>query len=113
MFVYSEENGAYTARLNGVEFVCQEPSAELEDLARVLADCYEDRLPDLAEYMAGELNGVFGPLDGEELAQALGRPQIDLDQGVVSYLEQSLDDHVLSVEFEGALEEFLDFSMDG
>jgi len=113
VFHYSDENGAYLAELDGIEFTCEEPSEEYEALARALADRYEERLPDLAEFMLGEMDGTFGPLTAEELAARLGTPQIDLDRSCVTYLEQDLDHHILEVEFEGELEEFLYFTMDG
>lgn len=116
MFQYSEEDAAYLAELEGIEFLCEEPSAELEGTARVLAERYEERLPELAEFILEEMetDGLdFGPLTVSALTAALGRPQIDLDQSVVRYLEQTLDDHIFEVEFEGELEEFLYFTMDG
>lgn len=116
MFKYSEEDGAYLAELSGVEFICGEPSGELEEQARELADLYEDRLTALAEFILEEMetDGLdFGPLTASGLIEALGKPQIDLDQSVLRYLEQTLDDHIFEVEFEGDLEEFLVFTIDG
>jgi len=113
MFHYSEEDGAYLAELDELEFICEEPSEECEAQAKALAVCYEERLPDLAAFMLEEMDGVLGPLTAEELTAHLGKPQIDLDRSCVTYLEQDLDDHILEVEFEGELEEFLYFTMDG
>ena len=114
MFKYSEEDGAHLAELNGMEFVCEEPSGELEKLARELADCYEDRLPEIAAYILPGLEGLFGGLTAEELASALGTPEIDLDASVITYLEQTLDEsHIFVLEFDGVLETFLEFTMDG
>jgi len=113
MFHYSEEDGVYLAELDGIEFTCEEPSGECEAMAKALAVRYEDRLPDLAEFMLEEMGGIFGPLTAEELTARLGKPQIDLERNCVTYLEQDLDDHILEVEFEGELEKFLYFSMDG
>lgn len=113
MFEYSEADSAYLAELDGMEFICEKPSEEYEKLAKTLADCYEDRLPDLAEFMLEELDGVYGALTAEEFISQLGRPQFDLDRSCVCYLEHDFDDHILEVEFEGELEEFLIFTMDG
>ena len=116
MFKYSEEDGAHLAELNGIEFVCEEPSGELEEQARKLANLYKDRLTALAEFILEEMetDGLdFGPLTASKLIDALGKPQIDLDQSVLRYLEQTLDDHIFEVEFEGDLEEFLVFTIDG
>ena len=113
MFQYSEEDAAYLAELDGIEFLCETPSEELEELAKNLAACYEDRLPDLAEFMLEELDGVYGPMTTEEFIAQLGTAQIDLDRSCVVYLEHDFDDHILEVEFEGELEEFLILTMDG
>ena len=82
MFEYSKEDAAYLAQLNGIEFICEEPSEELEETARKLAELYEDRLPALAEFILEEMetDGLdFGPLTVSELMDALfgadaGRP---------------------------------------
>ena len=113
MFHYSKEDEAYLAERNGIEFLCEEPVPEYTEEAGRLAECYAERLPELAAFMLEELNGVYGPLTVEEFIARLGRPQIDLDANVVRFLEHDFDDHILGVEFEGELEEFLDFSMDG
>lgn len=113
MFRYSQEEGAYLAELNGIEFLCEEPSEELEEEAERLAALYKDCLPGLIRFMLEELDGVYGPLTAEEFTARLGRPQIDLDRSCVVYLEHDFDGHILEVEFEGELEEFLYLSMNG
>ena len=116
MFKHDEEWDACLAELNGIEFICEEPSEELEETAKRLAEVYEDRLPALAEFILEELetDGLdFGPLTVPELTAALGKPQIDLDTSVIHYMEQTLDDHVFDVEYDGDLEEFLIFTLDG
>lgn len=114
MFQYSEEDGVYLAELGGIEFICEKPSGELEEAAKELADCYEDQLPEVAAYILPELTEAFEGLTAERLLAALGKPQIDLDAGTITYLEQALDEsHIFVLEFDGALEEFLEFSMDG
>ena len=113
MFQYSEEYGAYLAELDGMEFICEEPSEEYEEQAKALAACYEERLTDLSEFMLEELDGVYGLLTADEFASGLGRPQFDLDRNCVTFLEHDFDDHILEVEYEGQLEEFLILTMDG
>ena len=116
MFKYDEEWSAYLAELNGIEFICEKPSEELEAAAKRLAERYEGRLADLAEFILEEMEtgGLdFGPLTVPELIAALGRPQIDLDTSVIHYMEQTLDGHIFDVEFNGDLEEFLTFALDG
>ena len=116
MFKHDEEWDAYLAELNGIEFICEEPSEELEETAKRLAEVYEARLPDLAAFILEEMetDGLgFGPLTVPELTAALGEPQIDLDTSVIHYMEQTLDGHIFDVEYEGDLEEFLVFTLDG
>ena len=116
MFKYDEEWSAYLAELNGIEFICEKPSEELEAAAKRLAERYEDRLPDLAAFILEELetDGLdFGPLTVPELTAALGKPQIDLDTSVIHYMEQTLAGHIFDVEYDGDLEEFLIFTLDG
>ena len=114
MFKWSEEDASHLAELNGIEFVCEEPSEELEALAKELAECYEERLPEIVAYILPELEEIFENLTAEKLTAALGKPRIDLDGCVITYLEQTLDkSHIFDLEFDGALEEFLEFSMDG
>ena len=38
---------------------------------------------------------------------------IDLDTSVIHYMEQTLDGHIFDVEYDGDLEEFLVFTLDG
>lgn len=116
MFKHDEEWDAWLAELNRIEFICEEPSEELEETAKRLAEVYEDRLPALAEFILEEMetDGLdFGPLTVPELTAALGKPQIDLDTSVIHYMEQTLDGHVFDVEYDGDLEEFLIFTLDG
>ena len=103
MFKWSEEDASHLAELNGIE-----------ELAKELAECYEERLPEIVAYILPELEEIFENLTAEKLTAALGKPRIDLDGCVITYLEQTLDkSHIFDLEFDGALEEFLEFSMDG
>lgn len=113
MFHYSEEYEAYLAEQDGIEFLCEEPAPEYTAWMERLAERYKERLPELAAFMLEELDGIYGPLTAEEFIPQLGRPQIDLERSAVRYLEHDFDDHILEVEFEGDLEEFLYFAMDG
>ena len=64
--------------------------------------------------VAAEIIGGTSDLSAGQLMAALGKPQIDLDRNVITYLEHTLDDvHIFEVEFQGMLEEFLYVSIDG
>lgn len=113
MFHYSKEDRAYLAEINGVELICETPGKEREEQAEVLAARYESCLLGLARFMLDELDGLYGPLTVREFIARLGRPQINLDESVIRFLEHDFDDHILEVPFEGELEEFLVLTMDG
>ncbi|MCI9376781.1 MAG: hypothetical protein HFF85_10320 [Oscillibacter sp.] len=114
MFQYDADSDAYLAERNGVLFLCEEPSGELERFAEALAACYERRRSDIARHMLPRLTRIYGDLSAGQLMAALGKPQIDLDRNVITYLEHTLDDvHIFEVEFQGMLEEFLYVSIDG
>lgn len=112
-FRYSEENG-YEAEMNGILFVCEEPDPELEETAHTLAGAYWEKLPQIIAFMLDDITNVYGDISADELADALGVPEIDLDMETISWLEHTLDDcHIIEVEFGGALDEFYGVNIDG
>ena len=114
LFHYDEEGGNYIAEIDGVQFVCEEPTPEREEAAPLLARAYREKLPQLAAFMMDDIAEVFGEQSQDALIQALGAPQIDLDTEVITYLEHTLDDiHVIDVEYGGMLDEFYGVSIDG
>ncbi|MCH5200933.1 MAG: hypothetical protein J1F60_08220 [Oscillospiraceae bacterium] len=114
LFNFSEEEQAYTAKIDSVEFICEEVSDGYEETAREIAEVYEDKLPELAELILDEVGDIFGDITAQDVADALGTPQIDLDRNTVTYLDQTLDDiHIIEVEYEGILDDLLGVSMDG
>lgn len=114
LFTFSEEEQAYTARIDSVEFICEEVQEGYEETAREIAEVYEDKLPELAEFILADIGDIFGDITVQELAEALGTPQIDLDRETVTYLDHTLDDtHIIDVEYEGILEELLEVSING
>ena len=114
MFAYNEEHKGYVVEINSIKFLCDEVSEELEEQAKELAECYEDKLPELIDFMLPELQDVFGELSAEEVADSLGTPLVDLDREVISYLEQTLDDmHIIDIEYGGMFDEFYEVVIDG
>lgn len=114
LFVFDEGEGLYSAKVNSIEFVCEEATPELEEAVSALAEVYQAELPRLVAFMMDDITEFFGEMTADELEKALGTPQIDLDREVIAYLEHTLDDtHILEVEYGGMLEEFYGVSIDG
>ena len=113
-FTYHEEEENYIAEINGIQFVCEDVMPEFEETALALADVYQEKLPEIAAFLLDDMEEMFGDISVEELTEALGMPQIDLDREVISYLEHTLDDcHIIDVEYGGVLEEFYEAVIDG
>ena len=114
LFKFSEEEQAYTARIDSVEFICEEVQEGYEDTARDIAEVYEDKLPELAEFILSDVGDIFGDITVQDVMEALGTPQVDLDRETVTYTDHTLDDiHIIEVEYEGILDDLLGVSVDG
>jgi len=114
MFVHDEKYDEFVAELNGIKFVCGKVEDNYEQLAKDLANTYEEKLLDIVNFLLPDLSEMFGVSDVEIIQKKLGKPQIDLDKGMIVYCEQTLDDvHIVSVEFSGLFTEFYYTSIDG
>lgn len=114
LFVFDEEENLHTAKMNGIEFICEEATPELEKAVPALAEAYQEKLPRLAAFIMKDIAEFFGEMTEDELTDALGTPQIDLDRETVTYLDHTLDDtHIIEVEYGGLLDEFYEVSIDG
>lgn len=114
LFQYSDKKKAYSAEINGIRICCKEANNENECKARALAEAYEDQIPELVSFMLDEVCSVYGDMTGQELLEALGTPEIDIDREMVSFLEHTLDDcHIIDVEYGGLLETFYEVIIDG
>ena len=114
MFILNQYN-EYETEINGIRFVCEAVADGLEETAAAIADIYQSKLIDIANYMlANGLSDVFGVLFPEQVIASLGKATVDLDRCLLSYLEQTLDDtHIIEVEYGGLLDEFFYFTLDG
>lgn len=114
MFTFYEEEDVYRGEISGILFVCQDVEDEYEEYAEELAECYKENLPEILDFMMEDIQEIYGEISPEELIQKLGRPMIDLDVQVLTYLEHTLDgEHIIEVEFDGVFEELLYFNIDG
>lgn len=114
MFHFDEDLEMYSAELDGVEFVCEEPGAEQEQEAKKLAKLYAQKLPEIVAFLLPEIQKVYGEVDREQLPRLLGRPTVNLDTFQVMYMEQTLDDsHIIEFEYADDFEGFECFNIDG
>jgi len=114
MFHFDQEREEYTAELNGVEFICDEPQDGFEEEAQKLSKLYFEKLPEMIEFMLPELQHIYGDIDKAKLPQRLGKPTIDLATYQIMYLEHTLDDtHIIEFEYSDDFEEFFGFNIDG
>lgn len=114
LFVFDEEESVYSAKIDGVEFVCEKATPEFENAAPTLAQAYQEKLPQIVAFMMDDITDMFGDITADELTDALGVPQIDLDREMITYFEHTLDDsHIIDIEYGGLLDEFYGVSIDG
>lgn len=114
IFTFNEKERYYVARIDSLEFICEDVLEGYEETAAKIADVYEDRLQELAEFILADLGDIFGDITAQDVIDSLGTPQIDLDRETITYLDQALDDtHIIEVEYEGILDEFLWVGLDG
>ena len=114
LFVRNDEDNTYEAEIGGIRFVCQEPNPEYESASKDLADAYEEKLLEIVKFMMDDITDIFGNMSADELTEALGTPEIDLDRNIISYSEQTLDDsHVIDVEYSGIFEDLYEVIIDG
>ena len=114
MFKLNEDN-EYELEINEIKFVCESVEDDFEEIAVKIAECYEDKLQEIAEFMFEEdIEFYFGEMSSETLIQSLGAPLSDLGRETVTYLEHTLDDvHIIEFEYAGILDELFYLTIDG
>ena len=57
---------------------------------------------------------MFDIDDKEIIKQSLGKPQIDIQRNIITYLDHTLDQmHIIDVEFDGIFDRFYYTTIDG
>ena len=114
MFILNEYD-EYELEINGIRFVCETVEDGLEETAAELAKIFHNKTNDIAIFMLENgLADIFGEFTPSEVIESLGKPTIDMDRCLISYLEQTFDDtHIIDVEYGGLLDEFFYFNIDG
>lgn len=113
-FKYDEKYKMFTAEINKVKFECEKIDMNLEMKAFEYANFYRKRLKTIVSGMMDEITSFYGDMSEDALMNALGKPTINLDNGLMTYCEHTLDDsHVIDVEFDGIFEEIIEVRIDG
>lgn len=101
MIEYNDEYGAYVLEFDDV-IVCwdEEPDENGEQLAEEVRNAYLGNIRHIAAVIFDEIKDIFPVSDIDDVIAKLGRPQIDPDNGQVSYCENQFDDmHTISFEY--------------
>ncbi len=114
MFIFNNNTQEYTCEISGITFCCENPKKDYEKKAQNLSDAYKKNYKHILSFISKETKDIFPNINNEEIAAKLGKPTIDLDTDQLIYSEQELDDeHIFTIEYSGALEKMLYFSIDG
>lgn len=107
--------GEYEARLGNITFVCDEADEAAEQTAAAIAECYRDKLSDIAGFMLSEgIDEYFGDVTEGDIIKKLGAPIISLDRKTVTYPDNGFDDMlIMEFRFSGILENFQELDIDG
>lgn len=72
----------------------------VEEIVKPMIEAYKKNLNHIAEEIFKEVKDIFGVQSVEQVTQKLGRPIIDVENGIVSYCKHTMDDvHIIDVEF--------------
>ncbi|MGN0631275.1 MAG: hypothetical protein ACI4JN_08115 [Ruminococcus sp.] len=107
--------GEYEARLGNITFVCDNADTGAEIIANAIAECYKDKLRDIAAFMLSEgIEEYFGDVSESDIIKNLGAPIISLDRNTVTYPDNGFDDMlIIEFHYNGLLDEFSGLDIDG
>lgn len=114
LFVFDENNDVYSAEIKGITFTCETLLDNYDIYAYDLANAYETKLGAIIAFILPDIKAMFDIDDVDIIKNSLGKALIDLDRGVLSYLEHTFDNiHIIDIEFDGVFEKFYYSSIDG
>lgn len=116
MIKFNEELEAYTLEIDEILFSWEEePEGDYESKAKTIAKNYKNNLSKIIEFMYEDIRDTYGDVELEEIKEKLGKPIIDIDNGQVTYCEQTFDYiHIFSFEFlDDKFNELQYFGIDG
>jgi hypothetical protein len=116
---FVKENGFFHAEVDGISISISDHimSDGILRLAEKVLKAYPQKISVIAEHISQDewITKTYH-LSKEEIENNLNKPSILLSEngGRLSYCENEIDfDHILDVEFSGALEKFHEVSIDG
>ena len=115
-FHYDEKLEMYVCEYRGLQFTTNhEPDDNARNTVRILAENYIAGLNKIVKFMLPDLKKIYGKVTVKTAITKLGKPTIQFENGIVTYLEQSFDgEHIFGFEFMDDEFEALDnFSIDG
>ena len=113
---FDEDLEQFKCETAGLIFVWnEEPDKDVSDVVDMLTENYYLHLNDIVHFMLPDLQQIYGQVDVETVKDKLGKPIIDYDNGIVTYVEQNFDDlHIFEFEFlDDAFEKLQYFSING
>lgn len=116
MLRYDNELDTFVLEIDNMIFSWdEEPEKDYESQAEIVAKNYKTNLFRIIEFMYDDIQEMYGDINLEDIKEKLGRPNIDINNGQVTYYEQSFDDiHLFSFEFlDNEFNDIQYFSIDG
>ena len=104
--------------IDGIEIQIDNDSPEAMAFAESVARAYADKVADIGEYLSKDegIRIFFNNPSKERIIVGLKQPKLRIfnSTGVLTYCDHDLDDiHIIDLEFDGVLENFLYVSIDG
>ena len=119
-FTYKADRKIFVATITGMEISIREEqmTEEILSLTEKILSEYSQTITLISDYLSKDEGFVtfYGNISKEVIAKKLGEPNISVDKdgGVLSYCNHELDqDHIIDLEFGGALEKFYYVNIDG
>lgn len=113
---FDNKSGLYTFEIDGIIFEWdEEPQGDYEKETKAFAANYRKHLPQIIDFMLPDLKDMYGEIEADTVEEKLGKPIIEIEQGRVTYCEQTFDyEHIFSFEFlDDKFEDLQYFAVDG
>ena len=119
-FSYKRESKLFYTTINGMEIIVSKDQMtdEVLLLAEKILSEYPRKIILISDYLSKDDGFAifYGNISKEEIAKKLCNPTISIDEngGMLSYCNHELDqNHIIDLDFGGALEKFFYVNIDG
>ncbi len=101
MLQYDNELDIYTLELEEIIFSWEEePEGDFVTQAKKVANNYKNNLSKIIEFIHTDIQEMYGDISIDDIKEKLGKPIIDINNGQVTYCEQTFDNiHIFLFEF--------------